>query len=84
MRVAHSDKPVSLYSLDVMISVRYRVKSKKGIILTFHDKSDLFKSAIESIYQTFDAVELYPGLEEKVVTHLYLITKLQQPYSCIS
>ena len=31
MHVAHSDKPVSLYNLDVIISVGYRVKSKKGI-----------------------------------------------------
>ena len=32
MQIANSDKPVSLYSLDVIISVGYRVKSKNGII----------------------------------------------------
>lgn len=31
MHIANSDKPVSLYSLDVIISVGYRVKSIKGI-----------------------------------------------------
>lgn len=50
---------------------------------TFHDKGDLFgieksdsfKSAIETIYQTFDGVELYPGLEDKAANLLYLINK---------
>ena len=32
MHFANSDKPVTLYNLDVIISVGYRVKSKKGII----------------------------------------------------
>lgn len=32
MRVANSDKPVLLYSLDVIISVGYRVKSQRGIL----------------------------------------------------
>jgi hypothetical protein len=30
MHIASSDKPVALYSLDVIISVGYRVKSKRG------------------------------------------------------
>lgn len=32
MRVANSDKPVPFYSLDVIISVGYRVKSQNGIL----------------------------------------------------
>lgn len=32
MHFANSDKPVSLYSLDVIISVGYRVKSNNGVI----------------------------------------------------
>lgn len=32
MQIANSDKPVNFYSLDVIISVGYRVKSKNGII----------------------------------------------------
>ena len=30
LQIANSDKPVKYYSLDVIISVGYRVKSKKG------------------------------------------------------
>lgn len=32
MQIANSDKPVSFYSLDVIISVGYRVKSKNSIL----------------------------------------------------
>lgn len=32
MQIANSDKPVNFYSLDVVISVGYRVKSKNGVI----------------------------------------------------
>ena len=32
MQIANSDKPVNLYSLDVIIGVGYRVKSKQGIV----------------------------------------------------
>ncbi|PCJ34775.1 MAG: hypothetical protein COA75_12475 [Cellvibrionales bacterium] len=31
VHIAHSDKPVTLYSLDVIISVGYRVKSPQGV-----------------------------------------------------
>ena len=31
LRVAHSDKPVAFYTLDVIISVGYRVKSLRGV-----------------------------------------------------
>ncbi len=30
LHVANSDKPVEIYNLDVIISVGYRVKSKRG------------------------------------------------------
>lgn len=32
LHIAHSDKPVPFYSLDVVISVGYRVKSRNGVI----------------------------------------------------
>ena len=31
LHIANSDKPVSFYSLDVIISVGYRVKSQRGV-----------------------------------------------------
>lgn len=31
LHIANSDKPVAVYSLDVIISVGYRVKSKRGV-----------------------------------------------------
>jgi hypothetical protein len=31
LQIASSDKPVAYYSLDVIISVGYRVKSKRGV-----------------------------------------------------
>ena len=39
------------------------------------EKNDSFKSAIETIYQTFDGKDLYPTLEDKAANLLYLITK---------
>ena len=32
MQISNSDKPVNFYSLDVIISVGYRVKSKNGVV----------------------------------------------------
>ena len=31
LQIANSDRPVAFYSLDVIISVGYRVKSKRGV-----------------------------------------------------
>ena len=32
LHIPNSDKPVEIYSLDIIISVGYRVKSQRGII----------------------------------------------------
>ncbi|NDW19654.1 cytochrome C biogenesis protein CycH [Dysgonomonas sp. 216] len=40
-----------------------------------NEKDDSFKSSINTIYQTFDGIELYPGVEEKAAMLLYLVTK---------
>lgn len=39
------------------------------------EKNDSFKSAIATIYQSFDGVDFYPTLEDKAANLLYLITK---------
>ena len=39
------------------------------------EKDDSFKSAISQIYQTFEENDLYPSLEEKAATLLYLVVK---------
>ena len=39
------------------------------------EKDDSFKSAISTIYQSFDGIDLYPTLEDKASNLLYLITK---------
>lgn len=40
-----------------------------------NEKDDSFKSSINTIYQTFDSIELYPSVEEKAAMLLYLVTK---------
>lgn len=40
-----------------------------------NEKDNSFKSALETIYQTFDGEELYPSIEEKAANLLYFIVK---------
>lgn len=40
-----------------------------------NEKDQSFKSSINTIYQTFDGIELYPTVEEKAAMLLYLVTK---------
>lgn len=40
-----------------------------------HEKDQSFKSSIGQIYQTFDGIDLYPSVEEKAATLLYLVIK---------
>ncbi len=46
-----------------------------GSTLFGNEKDDSFKSSIGQIYQTFGGEELYPSVEEKAATLLYLVTK---------
>ena len=46
-----------------------------GSVLFGNEKDESFKSSIGQIYQTFDGIELYPSVEEKVAMLLYLVTK---------
>ena len=40
-----------------------------------NEKDQSFKSSLETIYQTFDAMDLYPTLEEKAANLLYFVVK---------
>jgi prophage maintenance system killer protein len=40
-----------------------------------NEKDQSFKSSLETIYQTFDAIDLYPTLEEKASHLLYFVVK---------
>ena len=40
-----------------------------------NEKDQSFKSSLETIYQTFEAIDLYPTLEEKAANLLYFVVK---------
>jgi prophage maintenance system killer protein len=40
-----------------------------------NEKDQSFKSSLETIYQTFDTIDLYPAFEEKAANLLYYIVK---------
>lgn len=40
-----------------------------------NEKDDSFRSSLETIYQTFDSIDLYPSVEEKAAHLLYFIIK---------
>ncbi|HAH55303.1 MAG TPA: cytochrome C biogenesis protein CycH [Flavobacterium sp.] len=40
-----------------------------------NEKDQSFKSSLETIYQTFDGVDLYPSFEEKAANLLYFVVK---------
>jgi prophage maintenance system killer protein len=40
-----------------------------------NEKDQSFKSSLETIYQTFDGVDLYPTIEEKAANLLYFVVK---------
>lgn len=60
---------------DAMNQIRlWREKEKLGGLFG-NEKDNSFKSALETIYQTFDGQELYPSIEEKAANLLYFIVK---------
>lgn len=48
---------------------------QKAGMLFGNEKDESFKSSIETIYQTFDYVDLYPTIEEKAANLLYFVVK---------
>lgn len=60
---------------EAMIQIRlWRDKEKLGGLFG-NEKDNSFKSALETIYQTFDGEELYPSIEEKAANLLYFVVK---------
>lgn len=52
------------------------LKTKFGGSQLFgNEKDDSFKGSLETIYQTFDGIELYSSVEEKAAHLLYFVTK---------
>ncbi len=52
----------------------WRDKQKAGMLFG-NEKDQSFSSSLETIYQTFDGVELYPSTNEKAANLLYFIVK---------
>jgi len=50
-------------------------KSHGNSDLFGQEKDNSFQSSINTIFQTFDGVDLYPSIEEKAANLLYLVTK---------
>ncbi len=48
---------------------------QKAGALFGNEKDESFKSSLETIYQTFDGIDLYPSLEEKAANLLYFVVK---------
>lgn len=49
--------------------------SHNGGALFGNEKDASFKSSLETIYQTFDGIDLYPSTEEKAANLLYFVVK---------
>lgn len=60
---------------DEFLEVVNKMKSEFESDVFANPKDKSFESSVNQIYQTFDGKELYPTLEEKAATLLYLITK---------
>ncbi|SEI67069.1 Fic/DOC family protein [Dyadobacter sp. SG02] len=71
-----SEKQLFVITYDEAISAIRGLRSKfEGHTFFGNEKDDSFKSSINTIYQTFDGVELYPSIEEKAANLLYFIIK---------
>lgn len=71
-----SEKQLFVITYDEAISAIRGLRSKfEGHSFFGNEKDDSFKSSINTIYQTFDGMELYPSIEEKAAHLLYFIIK---------
>jgi len=60
---------------EAMAQIMLAKKTHGNSDLFGNEKDDSFKSSINTIYQTFGGVDLYPSIEEKAANLLYFITK---------
>lgn len=71
-----SEKQLFVITYEEAISAIQGLRSKfVGHSFFGNEKDDSFKSSINTIYQTFDGIELYPSIEEKAAHLLYFIIK---------
>lgn len=70
-----SSKQAKLIEYKGFKSVIEAMKSDFPSDIFGQEKDNSFKSAIQQIYQTFEENDLYPSLEEKAATLLYLVVK---------
>ena len=71
-------KPVTHTKIEygeAMAQIYFWRKKEQLSGLFGNEKDNSFKSALETIYQTFDGQELYPSIEEKAANLLYFIVK---------
>ena len=71
-----SDEEVQKLSYEEGIKqiIIWRDFQKAGALFG-NEKDESFKSSLETIYQTFDGIDLYPSLEEKAANLLYFVVK---------
>ena len=71
-----SDEEVKKLSYDEAIKqiMIWRDFQKAGMLFG-NEKDQSFKSSLETIYQTFDGLDLYPTFEEKAAHLLYYVVK---------
>ena len=70
-----SQKESVVISEKEFLAVIDKMKSEFATDVFATPKDESFASSVNQIYQTFDGKELYPTLEEKAATLLYLIVK---------
>lgn len=53
---------------------RWRERQQAGLLFG-NEKDQSFHSSLETIYQSFDGIDLYPSIEEKAANLLYFVVK---------
>jgi prophage maintenance system killer protein len=76
--VVRDTEPAEVYRLtydEAKIQIQ-KWRQKYGASALFgNEKDESFKSSVDTIYQTFDGIDLYPSVEEKAAHLLYFVVK---------